>query len=66
MYTAITLLTLSVVFGAIFGWIEFRDRMVDSFVAAYVPPPVGVEADGASEEQWDVTLAAVGLSLIHI
>lgn len=60
MYTAITLLTLSVVFGAIFGWIEFRDRMVDGFVAAYVPPPVGVEANAALEEQWDITLSAVG------
>lgn len=60
MYTAITLLTLSVVFGAIFGFIEFRDRMVDSFVAAYIPPPVGVEADPAMEEQWDITLSAVG------
>ncbi|MBB3046655.1 membrane fusion protein (multidrug efflux system) [Litorivivens lipolytica] len=60
MYTAITLLTLSVVFGAIFGFIEFRDRMVGSFVAAYIPPPVGVEADPALEEQWDTTLSAVG------
>lgn len=60
MYTAITLLTLGIVFGSVFGWIEFRDRMVDSFMAAYVPPAVGVEAEPAESAQWDNTLAAIG------
>lgn len=60
MYTAITLLTLAIVFGSVFGWIEFRDRMVDSFMAAYVPPAVGVEAEAAAATQWDNTLAAIG------
>ena len=60
MYTAVTLLTLSIVFGAVFGWIEFRDRMIDSFVAAYIPPPVGVEAEPARDDHWDSTLSAVG------
>lgn len=60
MYAAITLLTLAIVFGSVFGWIEFRDRMIDSFMAAYVPPAVGVEAEPAMAGQWDNTLAAIG------
>lgn len=60
MYTAITLLTLGIVFGSVFGWIEFRDRMIGSFMAAYVPPAVGVEAEPALAGQWDNTLAAIG------
>ncbi|MFT5575410.1 MAG: membrane fusion protein (multidrug efflux system) [Bermanella sp.] len=60
MYAAITLLTLGIVFGSVFGWIEFRARMIDSFMAAYVPPAVGVEAEPAKANQWDNTLAAIG------
>ncbi len=60
MYTAITLLTLGIVFGSIFGWIDFRERMIGSFIAAYVPPAVGVEAEPAKAGQWDNTLAAIG------
>lgn len=60
MYTAITLLTLAVVFGSVFGWIAFRDRIVDSLMAAYVPPAVGIEAEPAQAEAWENTLSAIG------
>ncbi len=60
MYAAVTLFIVGVVFGTIFGIVEFTERATKVGYAAFVPPPVIVDTELARDEQWDNTLSAIG------
>ncbi len=51
---------LVVVFGAIFGFIEGRQVMIDRYLADFKPPPISVSAQTAQQQTWERSITAVG------
>lgn len=51
---------LLVVFGAIFGFIEGRQLMIERYLADFKPPPVSVSAQAAQQQTWERSITAVG------
>ena len=49
-----------VVFGAVFGFILFRNAKMAEYFATHKPPPTAVSAAKAEEEDWTLTLSAIG------
>jgi membrane fusion protein (multidrug efflux system) len=60
------LLGCALVFGGVFGFISFKNRMVAQFFANMQRPAVPVTAAKASEQGWSRTVTAIGvLEAIH-
>ncbi|TAL44062.1 MAG: efflux transporter periplasmic adaptor subunit, partial [Methylovulum sp.] len=56
----IMLIAVSLVLGAVFGFIEFKGRMIKQFMTAQGEPPQTVSAMAASVQEWLPELQAVG------
>ena len=54
------IIALVVVFGAIFGFIEGRQLMIERYLADFKPPPVSVSAQAARQQTWERGITAVG------
>jgi membrane fusion protein (multidrug efflux system) len=50
----------AVVFGGVFGFTMFRDKMIKQYFATMPKPVMAVTADQVREENWSSTVAAVG------
>lgn len=62
----IMIAALALLFGAIFGVIEGKKRLVASYLASFEPPPVVISAQPVQRERWDITIPAVGtLKAVH-
>lgn len=57
---AIMLAVVIVLFGGVFAWIEFKQYMIDKYLASYTAPPVTVSAAPAAQEQWQGFIKSVG------
>ena len=47
-------------FGAILGFVQYKQYMIDQYMANYTPPPISVSAEPAKAETWDNTIKSVG------
>lgn len=56
----IMLIVVSLVLGAVFGFITFKERMIKQFMTAQGEPPQTVSTMSASYQEWLPTLKAVG------
>jgi len=56
----VMLVAVALVFGAVFGFQHFRDRMIRQYLAANRAPPVAVAAERAGTSAWQPRLEAVG------
>ncbi len=54
------ILFLGLVFGAVFGFQAFKNKMMQDYFANYTQPPVTVSATHAEQQQWHPTLQAIG------
>jgi membrane fusion protein (multidrug efflux system) len=57
---AIMLLTVGILFGAIFGYHAYNSRMMKKSMASFQPPPVTVTAMKAEYQSWQPQLKSVG------
>jgi membrane fusion protein (multidrug efflux system) len=57
---AIMLLTVGLLFGAIFGYHAYNSRMMKKSMASFQPPPVTVTAMKAEYQSWQPQLKSVG------
>jgi membrane fusion protein (multidrug efflux system) len=57
---AFMLVTVAIVFGAIFGFETFKAKMISHAIAALRNPPQAVSAVTARPQEWATTLKAVG------
>ncbi len=56
----IMLIVVSLVLGAVFGFITFKERMIKQFMTAQGEPPQTVSTMSAGYQEWLPTLKAVG------
>lgn len=62
----IMLIAVSLVLGAVFGFIEFKGRMIKQFMTAQGEPPQTVSTLTASFQEWQPELEAIGsLRAVH-
>jgi len=56
----IVLAVSGVIFGGVFGFVQFRNHMIKQYFATMPKPVIAVTADAAQTEQWQGSLSAVG------
>lgn len=60
------LLGCALVFGGVFGFIAFKNRMVAQYFANMPKPTIPVTATKASEQKWERTVSSIGvLEALH-
>jgi membrane fusion protein (multidrug efflux system) len=56
----IMLIAAGVLFGGVFGFVQFRNAMIKNYFATMPKPVITVTAQAAASEQWRETVPAVG------
>lgn len=56
----IMLAVSAVIFGGVFGFVQFKNAMIKNYFATMTPPPVSITAQPAAAEEWRGSVPAVG------